>query len=68
MMRVSKSTRARGGNRGGMGGGYEITDPDWEEKRLKRLKTEYASLTTDHHRELYLSGLSRFERQAILRK
>jgi len=33
------SERARGQNQGGCGGGYEPTDPDYDEKRLRQLRT-----------------------------
>jgi len=58
MKPVRQSSRARGGNRGGIGGGYEQTDPDWERKRIARLRAEYDSLE-ERWRPEYLRGLSR---------
>lgn len=71
-MRVEKSQRANriGGLRGGIGGGggYEQLDPDWDIKRIKRLRAEYLSLTTRHHQDMYLDGLSRADRLAVLKE
>lgn len=63
-MSVPKSGRARGPNRGGCGGGYEPTDPDYEAKKLARLKREYAALEP-RWRETFLAGLSRWEREQV---
>lgn len=59
-MSLAKSQRARGGNRGGCGGGYEATDPDYEDKKLKRLREDYLALAPEW-RSTFLAGLSRFE-------
>lgn len=66
-MRVQKPGRARGSNRGGCGGGYEATDPDYAVKRLAQLKREYRSLDTEW-REVFLGGLSRFEQDVVTGK
>ena len=58
------SRRARGGNRGGIGGGYEHTDPDWDIKRIQRLRIEYDSLEPEW-RSTYMKGLSEADRWAI---
>lgn len=62
-----QSSRARGANRGGVGGGYEQTDPDWEIKRVRRLRAEYDSLTPDW-RATYLRGLSAADKRAVLNR
>lgn len=66
-MRISRSSRARGSNRGGCGGGYEQTDPDYHQKRIARMKKEVAELPPEW-REWYLAGLSRGDRAAVERK
>ena len=66
-MRVKHSSRARGGNRGGIGGGYEPTDPDWDRKRIQRLRAEYDSLD-QHWRQTYLKGLNQADRHAVLNR
>lgn len=63
---MTRSSRARGANRGGAGGGYERLDPDWEHKRVARMKAEYASLDA-HWKQWYLKGLSRADKAALLR-
>ena len=65
--KVGKPSRARGGNRGGCGGGYEATDPDYDDKRMARLKREYAALGPEW-REVFLDGLSRFEQDVVTGK
>ena len=69
MKKMTKSVRSSriGGLRGGLGGGYEQTDPDYDIKRIQRMRAEYLSLEPSF-REMYLSGLSRFERIAVVRK
>lgn len=64
---LGKSRRARGGNRGGVGGGYEQTDPDWDRKRIQRLRAEHDSLEP-RWRETYLKGLSDADRRAVLKR
>lgn len=58
MSRIRQSSRARGSNRGGVGGGYERTDPDYDQNRINRLRKEYDSLE-GRWRETYLKGLSK---------
>ena len=58
MSRIKQSSRARGSNRGGCGGGYERTDPDYDIKRIQRLRAEYDSLDR-RWQETYLKGLSK---------
>jgi hypothetical protein len=67
-MRRFQSKRAGnvGGHRGGLGGGYERTDPDYERKRLRRMAAEYSSLD-EHWRKTYLGGLSDTDRRALTR-
>lgn len=62
-----QSSRARGGNRGGVGGGYEQTDPDFDLKRIRRMRAEYDSLTPDW-REVYLRALDESDKRAILKR
>ena len=64
MSGLARPGRARGANRGGCGGGYEPTDPDYDDKKLARLKREYATLATEW-RETFLAGLSRWERTQL---
>ena len=64
MKAVGKPGRARGGNRGGTGGGYERTDPDYSHKRLARLKAEYADVE-EEWRGTFLGGLTRFEQDFV---
>lgn len=63
-MKMKGSSRARGGNRGGCGGGYERTDPDFEVKRIARMKDEYLSLDT-RWRQTYLDGLAKADQFAL---
>lgn len=63
-MSMARSKRARGATRGGVGGGYEPTDPDYEAKKLARLRREYAALDRRWH-ETFLAGLSRWEREQL---
>lgn len=67
MSRIKTSSRARGGNRGGIGGGYEATDPDWEIKRIQRLRAEYDSLE-GRWRETYLKGLSKEDARRVINR
>ena len=57
-MSIGKSSRARGSNRGGCGGGYEATDPDYDAHRIQRMRVEYDSLES-HWKNEYLSTLSK---------
>ena len=66
-MRVSAGSRARGANRGGTGGGYEQTDPDWVDKRIRRLRAEYDALE-GMWRKTYLDGLSKADKHAVLNR
>ena len=66
-MKMKQSSRARGGNRGGIGGGYERTDPDWDIKRIQRLRAEYDSLDPIW-RQTYLKGLSDADRWRVLKR
>lgn len=66
MKKMNQSSRARGGTRGGIGGGYELTDPDYEDKRIHRLKQDYMSLEPAW-RERFLAGLPRTDQIALNR-
>lgn len=63
-MKMCGTGRARGSNRGGTGGGYERTDPDYEHNRLRRLRTEYLSLEPKW-RATFLRGLSGADERAL---
>ncbi len=65
--KIQASSRARGSNRGGTGGGYEATDPDYAEKRLARLTAEFKALAPEW-RGTFLAGLSRFEQGYVQRR
>jgi len=67
MSRINRSSRARGANRGGVGGGYERTDPDYDLKRIQRMRAEYDSLEGSW-RETYLRGLSEADKRAVLKR
>jgi len=67
MSRINKSSRARGANRGGVGGGYERTDPDYDLKRIQRMRAEYDSLE-GHWRETYLRGLSKEDARRVVKR
>ena len=63
-MKMRGTGRARGSNRGGTGGGYEHTDPDYEHNRLRRLRTEYLSLQPKW-RAMFRRGLSSADERAL---
>ena len=67
MRAMQSSSRARGSNRGGCGGGFELTDPDYESKKLARLKADYESCPPEW-REAFTKGLSRFEVKVVTGK
>lgn len=63
-MSMKQSSRARGPTRGGIGGGYELLDPDFAVKRIQRLRAEYDSLS-GAWQATYLKGLSRADQWAV---
>lgn len=63
-MGIKQSSRARGANRGGIGGGYEATNPDYNSDKLRRLKAEYNAMDI-RWRDTFLAGLSRFEQKFV---
>jgi hypothetical protein len=64
-MSMKQSSRARGGNRGGVGGGgYERLDPDFDLVRIRRLRAEYDELAPAW-RGTYLKGLSKADQWAV---
>ena len=67
MSRINRSSRARGANRGGVGGGYERTDPDYDLKRIQRMRAEYDSLEGSW-RETYLRGLSKEDARRVVNR
>jgi len=50
-----------------VGGGYERTDPDYDLKRIQRMRAEYDSLEGSW-RETYLRGLSEADKRAVLKR
>jgi hypothetical protein len=66
-MSIGKSSRARGANRGGTGGGWELTDPDWDIKRIQRLRAEYDSLDP-YYQTIYLESLNKFDKYHVLNR
>lgn len=62
-----QSSRARGANRGGTGGGFEPCDPDFAIKRIQRMRAEYDSLTPAWQRT-YLRSLDEADKRAILKR
>ena len=67
MSRIKQSSRARGSNRGGVGGGYEPLDPDFDIKRIQRLRAEYDSLD-GRWRDTYIKGLNRSDAWYVLNR
>jgi hypothetical protein len=63
-MRVTSSSRARGSNRGGCGGGYERTDPDFEQKRIARIHADYLALG-QMWRETFVRSLPKADQRAL---
>lgn len=61
---VIKSSRARGSNRGGCGGGYEQTDPEYQSNKLRQLRQTYHALDAKF-RPVFLDGLSRWEQKFV---
>lgn len=62
-----QSSRARGANRGGTGGGFEPCDPDFNLKRIARMRAEYDSLSP-LWQETYLRGLSDADKRSVLKR
>lgn len=65
--KIKGSSRARGSNRGGVGGGYERTNPDYETDRIRRLRAEYDSLDR-RWKDTYIQGLSKSDAWFILNR
>jgi hypothetical protein len=61
---IAQSSRARGATRGGCGGGYERTSPSYNADRLREMRQTYDALEPKW-REVFLNGLSRFERAVV---
>ena len=66
-MKVSKSSSARGSNRGGCGGGYERTNPEYDGDKLRRLRREYDAMEPGW-RPVFLEGLSRYEKEVVVNR
>ena len=47
------------------GSKFDQTDPDYEDHRLQRMRTEYLSLPPEW-RDQYLAGLSKKEAEAVI--
>lgn len=58
------TSRARGSNRGGTGGGYERTNPEYDGDKLRRLRAEYDAMEPQW-RSIFLDGLSKYERAVV---
>jgi hypothetical protein len=52
---------------GGIGHGYELTDPDYVDKRIARMRAEYYSLEPKWRAE-YLKGVSDSDRRLMFPK
>lgn len=63
-MKLSKTSSARGANRGGCGGGYEATNPEYNGDRLRKLRADYDALAPQW-RSTFLAGLSRWEQKFV---
>ncbi len=63
-MKVNQSSRARGSNRGGCGGGYEPTDADYADKRDAEAVRTYFSLPPAHRTTFY-TGLPKRQRRLV---
>ena len=64
MSTIVNSSRARGGNRGGCGGGYEVTNPDYERNKLLQLRKTHDELDSQY-RATFLAGLSKWEQRFV---
>ncbi len=62
--KITKSTSARGSNRGGVGGGYERTNPEYNADRLRKLRADYDALEPQW-RPVFLDSLTKFERAYV---
>lgn len=58
--KINNPSRARGGTRGGCGGGYEATSESYNADRLRKLRADYDAMEPQW-RAVFLSGLSRWE-------
>ena len=65
MKKMEPSKSARGGNRGGCGGGYERTSDSYDYDRMRRLRADYDKLDPKW-RETFLEGLSKWEQKAVV--
>lgn len=64
-MSIGKSKRAGSANRGGSGGGgYEQTNPDYDNEKLERLYQDYIAME-QQWRSTFLEGLTRYEQSYI---
>ena len=59
--KITKSTSARGSNRGGVGGGYERTSDSYNADRLRRLRADFDALEPKW-RPVFLDSLTNWER------
>lgn len=66
-MKIAKRVRAYGSNGGSSGGGYEICDPDYTDKRLAALRREYRECP-EQWRACFLTGLSKFEQDYLTKR
>jgi len=66
MRKLGKSKRISNPG-GGLGNGYEQTDPDYVDKRIARMRQEYYSLDIKW-RVQYLNGVSDADRRLMFPK
>ena len=64
MSTIVKSNRARCGNRGGTGGGYERTSDTYEHDKLVQLRKTHDELVPQY-RATFLAGLSKWEQRFV---
>ena len=64
-MSLSPSSRARDGHRGGIGGGYEATNENYNADHLRKLRADYDALPREW-RQTFLGGLSAWERKYVV--
>lgn len=65
MITKTRSAAKIGGARGGCGGGYEQTNPDYVENRTRQLVQDYFKLEP-RWRETFLDSMHAKDRQTVL--
>lgn len=69
---MPRTSRARGGNRGGCGGGYEQTDPDYNDTQGAKIAADFRKCPANW-KETFLVGLPQWairdlERRNLIKK